>query len=98
MRDRTGALSMADARSAQGSGPPVDRTGTEAVEERNGREAAVSPAIADTFRTLGLDSADARARFRQLAAPGVVDIGNQGDEWRIDTSNNTWANADSDYP
>ena len=89
---------MADARSAQVFGPPGDRAGTEAVEERNEREAAVSPTIVDTFRTLGLDSADARARFRQLAAPGVVDIGNQGDEWRIDTSNNTWADADSDYP
>ena len=88
---------MADARSAQGSGPPVDRTGTEAVEERNGREAAVSPAIVDTFRALGIDSADARARFRRLAAPGIVDVGGQGGKQRIGTSNNTLADADSDY-
>lgn len=88
---------MTDATTARGSERPGDRESPDIVEVRNGREAAVSPAIVDTFRVLGLDSADARARLRGLVAPGVVDVGGQGDQQRIDTGNGTLTITDSHH-
>ena len=88
---------MTDATSARGSEPPSDLASLDVVEGRNGREAAVSPAIVDTFRALGLGSADARARLRGLVAPGVVNVGGQGDQQRIDAGNGTLTITDSHH-